>query len=119
VPSTTSTEQPPQLEHPSVAERAAKGKAARAKVQGRLLAMLARHERGTRRFHPHLQRGHAVRLIRASAARIHADLIVMSKRSRSKLEVILLGSVTERVVADLQNDVLVVPLVRDEKTAVR
>ena len=93
--------------------------AARARIQGRLLAMLARHERGTRRFHPHLQRGHAVRLIRASAARIHADLIVMSKRSRSKLEDILLGSVTERVVADLQNDVLVVPLVRDEKTAVR
>ena len=91
--------------------------AARARVQGRLLAMLARHERGTRRFHPHLQRGHAVRLIRASAARIRADLIVMSKRSRSKLEDILLGSVTERVVADVQNDVLVVPLVRREKTA--
>jgi len=93
--------------------------AARARVKGRLLAMLARHERGTRRFNPHLQRGHAVRLIRASAARIQADLIVMSKRSRSKLEDILLGSVTERVVADVQNDVLVVPLVRDRKIAAR
>jgi nucleotide-binding universal stress UspA family protein len=91
--------------------------AARATVQARLLAMLARHERGTQRFHPHLRRGHAVRLIRASAARIDADLIVMSKRSRSKVEDILLGSVTERVVADLQNDVLVVPLVPSEKAA--
>ena len=84
--------------------------AVRARVQARLLAMLARHERGTLRFHPHLQRGHAGRSILARAARIGADLIVMSKRSRSKLEDIVLGSVTERVVTDARSDVLVVPL---------
>jgi len=34
----------------------------------------------------------------------------MSKRSRSKLEDIVLGSVTERVVTDARCDVLVVPM---------
>ena len=84
--------------------------AARAKAQARLTAKLARQERGTLRFHPHLQRGHAGRVIRTLAARLDADLIVMSKRSRSKLEDIVLGSVTERVVTDARCDVLVVPM---------
>ena len=90
---------------------------ARAKVKARLMALLARREHGAQRFHPHLQRGHAGRLILALAARIDADLIVMSKRSRSKLEDILLGSVTERVVIDAPTDVLVVPLLAGGATA--
>lgn len=92
--------------------------AATARVWARLRAMLARQELGAPRFHPHLERGQAGRSILARATRIDADLIVMSKRSRSKLEDIILGSVTERVVIDARSDVLVVPLLpRDQPAA--
>jgi len=93
--------------------------AARAKAQARLMAMVARQERGTLRFHRHLQRGHAGRVIRTLAARIDVDLIVMSKRSRSKLEDVLLGSVTEQAVTDARCDVLVLPMLPGDAAASR
>jgi CPA2 family monovalent cation:H+ antiporter-2 len=82
----------------------------RARVQSRLHAARARVEHGTHRFLPHLRRDHPVRLILASEARLRADLIVMSKRSRSKIEDALLGSTTKRVLVDSRSDVLVLPL---------
>jgi len=83
---------------------------AKAKAQSRLLSSLARVEEGAPRFLPHLRRDHPVRLTLASEARFHADLIVMSKRSRSKIEDALLGSTTKRVLLDSRCDVLVIPL---------
>jgi len=83
---------------------------ARAKVQSQLVAVLARAERNAQRVHRHLKQGHPVRMILAAETRIRADLIVMSKRSRSKVEDALIGSTTKRVVLDAHGDVLVVPL---------
>ena len=79
-------------------------------VQSQLVAVLARAERNAQRVHRHLKQGHPVRMILAAETRIRADLIVMSKRSRSKVEDALLGSTTRRVVLDAHGDVLVVPL---------
>jgi nucleotide-binding universal stress UspA family protein len=81
----------------------------RARVQSRLHSALARVEHGTHRFLPHLRHEHPVRLILATEARLRADLIVMSKRSRSKIESALLGSTTKRVLVDSRSDVLVLP----------
>ena len=67
-------------------------------------------ERNAQRVHRHLKQGHPVRMILAAETRIRADLIVMSKRSRSKVEDALIGSTTKRVVLDAHGDVLVVPL---------
>jgi len=83
---------------------------AKVKAQSRLLSALARVEQGTPRFLSHLRRDHPVRLTLASEARFHADLIVMSKRSRSRVEDALLGSTTKRVLLDSRCDVLVIPL---------
>ena len=83
---------------------------AKARLQSRLHATLARAEQGTHRFLPHLRRDHPVRLILATEARFRADLIVMSKRSRSKVEDALIGSTTKRVLLDSHCDVLVIPL---------
>jgi nucleotide-binding universal stress UspA family protein len=82
----------------------------RAKVQSQLNAVVARAEGGTPRFLAHLRRDHPVRMTLASEARLCADLIVMSKRSRSKLEDAILGSTTKRVVEDSRCDVLVIPV---------
>jgi len=83
---------------------------AKVKAQSRLLSALARVEQGVPRFLPHLRRDHPVRLTLTSEIRFRADLIVMSKRSRSKVEDALLGSTTKRVLVDSQCDVLVIPL---------
>jgi len=87
-------------------------RSARARMQARLHAVLARAEQGTHRYLPHLRREHPVRLILTTETRFRADLIVMSKRSRSKIEDALLGSTTKRVLLDSRADVLVVPLLR-------
>jgi nucleotide-binding universal stress UspA family protein len=79
-------------------------------VQARFHQVLARAEQGTHRFLPYLRRAQPVRLILETETRFRADLVVMSKRSRSKVEDALLGSTTKRVLLDSRCDVLVIPL---------
>jgi len=88
----------------------------RANAQARLDAVLVRAEQGTPRFIAHVSRDHPVRSTLSTETCMHADLIVMSKRSRSKLEDVLLGSPTKRVVEDSHCDVLVVPILPSTKT---
>jgi nucleotide-binding universal stress UspA family protein len=85
---------------------------ARARVQARFHQVLARAEQGTHRFLPYLRRAQPVRLILETETRFRADLVVMSKRSRSRIEDAILGSTTKAVVLDSHSDVLVVPLVQ-------
>jgi len=88
----------------------------RAKVQARLDAVLTRAEQGTPHLLAHVSRDHPVRSTLSTETCMRADLIVMSKRSRSKLEDALLGSTTKRVVEDSHCDVLVVPILPTPKT---
>jgi nucleotide-binding universal stress UspA family protein len=83
---------------------------AKARLQSRMHAVLAGVSRGTKRLFPHVRRDHPVRLILATETRLGADLIVMSKRSRSRIEDAVLGSTTKRIVVDSRSDVLVIPL---------
>ncbi len=57
---------------------------------------------------PMVHRGDPARTIIDQANALHADLIVMGKRERPRLEQILLGSVTESVLVDLATDLLLV-----------
>jgi len=59
---------------------------------------------------PITDRTHPARLVVDSARALEADLIVVGKRKRSRLESLLVGSVTRHVLADAEADVLVVPL---------
>ena len=53
------------------------------------------------------ERGEPARLLVQHARRIDADLIAVARRSRSRLQAMLIGSVARRVVADADRDVLV------------
>ena len=53
------------------------------------------------------ERGDPARLLVQHARRIDADLIAVARRSRSRIEAMLIGSVARRVVADADRDVLV------------
>lgn len=54
-----------------------------------------------------VQQGHAGRLVLEHAAQLDADLIIVGKHGLSKLEELMLGSVTRHVLADAPCDVLV------------
>jgi len=56
-----------------------------------------------------VQYGHPASLILAQARKLSADLIVMGKHGRSKLEAFFIGSVTRDILAQAETDVLVVP----------
>jgi len=83
---------------------------AKAKAKSRLFAVLARAEQGSQRFLHRLRRDHPVRLTLDAERHFHADLIVMSKRSRSRIEDAVIGSATKEVLLAARCDVLVVPL---------
>ena len=51
--------------------------------------------------------GHPVRVIREYADRIHPDLIAVGKQGQSAIEELLIGSVSEHVLANASCDVLV------------
>jgi len=53
------------------------------------------------------ERGEPARLLVQHAKRIDADLIAVARRSRSRIQAMLIGSVARRVVADADRDVLV------------
>ncbi|HVK94610.1 MAG TPA: universal stress protein [Noviherbaspirillum sp.] len=55
-----------------------------------------------------VRRGSPARIIRDEAQALQADLIVMGKHSQSRLEQLLVGSVTEKVLHDLDRDLLLV-----------
>ncbi|MFP5506388.1 MAG: universal stress protein [Gammaproteobacteria bacterium] len=59
------------------------------------------------RFAPHAKSGEASLLILGEAADSDADLIVMGKRDRTRLEELLLGSTTAHVLAGAHCDVLI------------
>ena len=107
-----------QVEHEGMLRRAGVGerelqrarREANAKAKARLLAVLAQAEPGTQRLLHRLKRDHPVALTLDAERRFHADLIVMSKRSRSRLEDVIVGSATKEVVLGARCDVLVVPL---------
>ena len=56
-----------------------------------------------------VQYGHPASLILAQARTLPAELIVMGKHGRSKLEAFFIGSVTRDTLANAETDVLVVP----------
>ena len=57
---------------------------------------------------PIIRHGYPARVILDEADTLHADLIVMGKHSRSGLNELFLGSVTEGVLCGLDRDLLVV-----------
>jgi nucleotide-binding universal stress UspA family protein len=83
---------------------------AKDKAQSHLLGIVSETEQGPLRLLPHLSDEHPVRFTLSAERQFGADLIVMSKRSRSLLEDAILGSTTKQVLLDSQADVLVVPL---------
>jgi nucleotide-binding universal stress UspA family protein len=83
---------------------------ANAKAKTRLFDVLAGVEQGPQRLLHRLKRGHPVTLTLDAERRFHPDLIVMSKRSRSRIEDVIVGSPTKEVVLAARCDVLVVPL---------
>jgi nucleotide-binding universal stress UspA family protein len=60
------------------------------------------------RFLPMVERGDAAALILERERSLGADLVVISQRTRSAVEALMLGSVTRHVLADAKADVLVV-----------
>jgi nucleotide-binding universal stress UspA family protein len=60
------------------------------------------------RFLPMVERGDAAALILEREQSLGADLVVISQRTRSAVEALVLGSVTRHVLADAKADVLVV-----------
>ena len=60
------------------------------------------------RFLPMVERGDAAALILERERSLGADLVVISQRTRSAMEALVLGSVTRHVLADAKADVLVV-----------
>ena len=60
------------------------------------------------RFLPMVERGDAAALILERERSLGADLVVISQRTRSAVEALVLGSVTRHVLADAKADVLVV-----------
>ena len=60
------------------------------------------------RFLPMVERGDAAALILERERSLGADLVVISQRTRSALEALVLGSVTRHVLADAKADVLAV-----------
>ena len=107
-----------QVEHEGMLRRAGIGdkalqkarRAAKAKAKSRLFAVLAQAEQGSQRFLHRLRRDHPVTLTLDAERQHHADLIVMSKRSRSRIEDVIVGSATKEVLLAARCDVLVVPL---------
>ena len=107
-----------QVEHEGMLRRAGVGdkelkkarREAKAKARARLFAVLAGAEQGSQRFLHRLKRAHPVTLTLDAERQHHADLIVMSKRSRSRIEDVIVGSATKEVLLAARCDVLVVPL---------
>jgi nucleotide-binding universal stress UspA family protein len=60
------------------------------------------------RFLPMVERGDAAALILERERSLGADLVVISQRTRSSVEALVLGSVTRHVLSDAKADVLVV-----------
>jgi nucleotide-binding universal stress UspA family protein len=60
------------------------------------------------RFLPIVERGDGAALILERERSLGADLVVISQRTRSAMEALVLGSVTRHVLADANADVLVV-----------
>jgi len=106
------------VEHEGMLRRAGVGdeeikkarREAKAQAKSRLFAILARAEKGSQRFLHRLKRDHPVTLTLDAQRQFHADLIVMSKRSRSRIEDAVLGSATKEVLLAARCDVLVLPL---------
>ena len=113
------------VEHEGMLRRAGVGRRelekaqreAQASAKSRLFALLASAEQGSQRFLHRLKRAHPVQLTLDEERRFHADLIVMSKRSRSRIEDVVLGSVTKEVLLAARCDVLVVPLKANSSTS--
>jgi nucleotide-binding universal stress UspA family protein len=82
---------------------------ARERATAELRQLIATREGGTSRWRAHVQQGDPVSVILEAARNMDADLIVIGKHGRSRLEETLIGSVTRRTLANARCDVLVVP----------
>lgn len=81
---------------------------AKDKAQRELLALAQRVGLAPDRFVPLVEHGDAVAHILEREAHAQADLVVMGKHGTHVTEELLLGSVTQRVLAESHSDVLVV-----------
>jgi nucleotide-binding universal stress UspA family protein len=84
---------------------------AHADALSRLYGIATRYSWPARRFRSVAVRGTAARAILNEALESGTDLIAMARRSRSLLERLFIGSVTRRVLAETQSDVLIANLV--------
>lgn len=77
------------------------------------LDKLTRGLEGAERIDTVADHGSAARVVLELADRVGADLVVMGKQGRATLPELFLGSVTRRVLAEAECDVLVTPPSRD------
>lgn len=83
---------------------------AHADALSRLYGIAMRHAWPARQFRSVAVHGRAARAILNEALESGTDLIAMARRSRSLLERLFIGSVTRRVLAETQSDVLIANL---------
>ena len=78
-------------------------------VRAELNAFLAEHPGEPEPFALHVREGNPATVLAMAAKALEADLVIVATQGRSTIVRMLLGSVTEALMRDLDRDVLAVP----------